>query len=90
MDPVQALGWVAAACTTLSFLPQVVHVLRTRDTAAISGWMYVVFCTGVALWLAYGVATRDAPVVAANGITLALAGTVLVLKLRSGFGPRRR
>jgi MtN3 and saliva related transmembrane protein len=88
MEPVQLLGWVAAACTTLSFLPQVVHVLRTGDTRAISGWMYLVFCAGVALWLAYGVVRSDGPVIVANGVTLALAGTVLALKARDASSAR--
>lgn len=84
MDPVDLLGYAAAACTTLSFLPQVVRTLRTRDTSGISLWMYLVFCTGVALWLAYGIAIGDAPIIAANVVTLGLACTVLALKLRNG------
>jgi len=90
MELASALGFAAATCTTISFLPQVVHILRTRDTSAISGWMYLVFCAGVALWLAYGLVIRDAPMILANVITLALAGTVLALKLRDGVRRRRR
>lgn len=84
MDPIRWLGFAAAACTTLSFLPQVLRTLRTRDTSGISLWMYLLFCTGVALWLAYGIAIGDGPVVVANAITLALAGTVLALKISNG------
>lgn len=84
MDPVRWLGYLAAACTTLSFLPQVLRTLRTRDTSGISLWMYLLFCTGVALWLAYGIAIGDGPMVAANVVTLALAGAVLALKISNG------
>jgi len=90
MDPVSALGYAAAACTTLSFLPQVVRTLRTRDTSGISLWMYLLFCIGVALWLAYGIARADAPIVVANLVTLGLASAVLVLKARGDARPRRR
>jgi MtN3 and saliva related transmembrane protein len=35
----------------------------------------------VALWLAYGVALGDWPIVVANGVTLALASTILTTKI---------
>jgi MtN3 and saliva related transmembrane protein len=79
-----AIGYVAATLTTLSFVPQVVRVVRTRDTHAISRVAYTAFCLGVALWLAFGIAIGSTPVVAANGITLALASVILAYKLRLG------
>ena len=84
MDPTKLLGLCAATFTTVSFLPQAARTIRTRDTTGISLWMYVIFCTGVLLWLVYGLVRRDLPLIAANGITLVTAGTVLVLKVRNG------
>jgi len=78
------LGYAAAILTTASFLPQTLKSWRTRDLSGISLGMYGLFTLGVALWLAYGVALGSWPIIAANAITLALAGTVLVLKLRHG------
>ena len=73
---------MAALLTTTSFVPQVARAIRTADTRAISLWMYLLFSAGVALWLVYGLALMLWPVILANGITLVLALTVLVLKLR--------
>ncbi len=84
MKAITSVGLLAAACTTAAFLPQVLHSLRTRDTRGISLAMYVVFTTGIALWLAYGVLLRDLPIVLANGVTLLLCLAVLTLKLRHG------
>lgn len=78
------IGYAAAALTTGSFIPQAIMTIRTRDTRGISRGMYVLFTTGVALWLAYGVAIGSWPMIAANTVTLALAATILVLKLRFG------
>lgn len=78
----ELLGFVAATCTTLAFLPQVVYVWRRRSADDISLAMYLIMLTGVALWIAYGLATRSVPLVAANVATLVLAGAVLVGKLR--------
>jgi len=81
---ITALGLLAALLTTVAFLPQVLHTLATRDTRGISLRMYAIFTAGVALWLIYGLLTGDLPLVAANAVTLALAGAILILKLRHG------
>ena len=75
------LGYLAAALTTGSFVPQALHTLRTRDVSGISLAMYGTFTAGVALWLAYGLALREWPIVVANAVTLALAATILVAKI---------
>ena len=62
-------------------MPQALHTFRTRDVSGISLGMYSVFTVGVALWLAYGLALAAWPIVVANAITLALAGTILGMKL---------
>ena len=78
----EALGYVAATLTTASFLPQVVKVWRTHSVQDISLWMYSLFTFGVALWFLYGLAIGSLPVMAANGITLLLAASILVAKVR--------
>ena len=81
MTPTDLLGYCAAALTTLSFLPQALLTLRTRDVAGISLGMYGAFTLGVALWLAYGLALGEWPIVAANAVTLALSATILAVKV---------
>lgn len=81
MQP-DTIGFLAGALTTVSFLPQVVKAWRSRSTADISLAMFVLFCTGLVLWTAYGLTIDSTPIVAWNGVTLLLAGTILVLKLR--------
>jgi MtN3 and saliva related transmembrane protein len=46
--------------------------------------MFLVFTTGIFLWLVYGLILRDIPLIAANGTTFVLSGTILFLKLRHG------
>ncbi len=76
-----SIGMLAAFLTTLAFVPQVIRVIQTRDTHAISLLMYLLFSVGVALWLLYGLLLGLWPVVLANGITLALALVVIAFKL---------
>jgi MtN3 and saliva related transmembrane protein len=85
----ESIGSTAAFLTTASFVPQVLRTVRTRDTQAISLWMYVMFSTGVALWGVYGLLIRSWPVVVANAVTLVLALLVLWHKARSALRDRR-
>jgi MtN3 and saliva related transmembrane protein len=78
------IGSAAAALTTTSFIPQAWKIWRTRHTADISLGMYAFFTFGVALWLIYGILLASWPIIIANSITLLLAGTVLVMKLKFG------
>jgi MtN3 and saliva related transmembrane protein len=82
IDSTEMLGLVAACLTTSAFIPQVVHTLRTKDVSGISLPMYIAFCSGVFLWLVYGLLNNQVPVIAANGVTLILALLVLALKLK--------
>ncbi|OHC69211.1 MAG: hypothetical protein A2045_08400 [Rhodocyclales bacterium GWA2_65_20] len=74
-------GYAAAILTTVAFVPQTLKSWRTRDLSGVSLPMYSLFTAGVACWLAYGILLGSWPIIAANTITLALAGIVLVLKL---------
>jgi MtN3 and saliva related transmembrane protein len=82
MQLIDIIGTLAAILTTASFLPQAWHTFRTRDVRGISLGMYSAFTLGVACWLVYGLLLSAWPIVIANCITLALAATILVMKLR--------
>jgi MtN3 and saliva related transmembrane protein len=72
-----ALGYVAGALTTLSFLPQVVRSARMRSAAGLSWLWLLCFGSGVAAWAIYGILRGDPAIIAANSATL-LAVLVLV------------
>lgn len=76
------IGYPAATLTTLAFVPQALHSWRTRDLSGISLPMYALFTLGVALWALYGWLIGSLPIIVANAITLALAASVLWLKVR--------
>ena len=76
------LGLLAACLTTISFLPQVIQIIKTKDTKSISLKMYILFVTGTILWFVYGLFIKNLPVTLANFITGTLAVTILYYKLR--------
>ncbi|MEN9503523.1 MAG: hypothetical protein RI964_2808 [Pseudomonadota bacterium] len=85
MNSVDVLGLVAASLTSLSFLPQVIKTVRSRDTTSISLFMYSLFVTGVGCWLIWGIMVNQVPVIIANVVTLLLAAVILGMKLYAVF-----
>ena len=81
-EAVTAIGLVAGTLTTISFLPQLIHTLRTKSAKDISYVMLIAFMTGVILWLIYGIFLQALPIILANAVTLALILTILALKIR--------
>ncbi len=82
MSFVTILGYIAACCTTASFLPQAVETIRTKDTEGISLYMYLLFTGGVIIWVVYAFITKDMPLLIANAITSVLAMIILIYKIR--------
>lgn len=82
MQLITILGLLAAAFTTLSFLPQAIKTLKTKQTDDLSLGMYVILTTGIFLWLLYGIAIADLPIMLANVVTLVLTSSILILIIR--------
>jgi MtN3 and saliva related transmembrane protein len=74
-------GTIAAILTSISFLPQAIKTIRTRNTKAISLYSYILFVTGVGMWLFYGLLISDWPLIGANTLTFAFSSTILVYKV---------
>jgi MtN3 and saliva related transmembrane protein len=79
---VDGIGFVAAFCTTIAFVPQLVRVLKLRSARDISLGTFLLFSVGVFLWLLYGIYSGSKPVIASNAATLGLSVSILYLKMR--------
>lgn len=79
---IDCIGYAAASMTTLSFLPQLIRVIKLRTARDISLGMFLIFTTGTAFWLVYGILVHSFPVALANSVTFVLSLAILLLKLR--------
>jgi MtN3 and saliva related transmembrane protein len=77
-----AVGIVAAVCTTLSFVPQIVKI-RRQGARDLSYGMLLLYLLGLGLWLIYGIRIGAAEVIGANVVAGSLVAVALVLKWRS-------
>lgn len=82
MNYIDLIGFVAAFGTTVSFLPQAIKTIQTKNTSGISLYMYAVFTGGTVLWLTYGILSQSGPVIACNAVTLIFACIILVYKIK--------
>ena len=87
-EAIETIGALAGILTTLAFAPQVIKSFRSKSVSDISLGMYSALCTGILLWICYGALIGSRPLMAANGITLLLAGRVLYLRLR--YAPEKK
>jgi MtN3 and saliva related transmembrane protein len=82
MESLKLLGYAAGALTTVAFIPQALKIWRTRSADDVSLPTFVAFTIGVALWLAYGFALKEPPMILWNSVTLVLAAAILAMKVK--------
>lgn len=83
MNP-EWIGFLAAFLTTAAYFPQMLKVLREKETRSLSLCMYLFITTGIGLWFVYGVMLGSPSLMLANGLTFLMAGTILFMKIRHG------
>ena len=79
---IQYIGFFAAFCTTIAFLPHAIKVFKSKSTKDISLYMFLIFTIGVLSWLVYGLIINDMPIILANAVTLILSFFILVYKIK--------
>jgi len=78
---IEYIGMLAGFCTTVAFVPQLIKVIKTRTAQGISTSMYLIFISGVILWIVYGIYHNVWPIIIANFFTLLFASAILFVKL---------
>jgi MtN3 and saliva related transmembrane protein len=78
---IEALGMIAALLTSAAFAPQAIKTIRTRSTEDLSLSTFLLQSSGNVLWLVYGLAIFNKPVIIANVITSTLVLIILYYKI---------
>lgn len=78
------VGYVAAAFTTMSLLPQILKIRRLKEAKDVSLLMPFMMAAGSALWTVYGLMLSSPPIIAANIVALlaALATAFFAVRYR--------
>ena len=78
---IEFFGYFAAILTTLAFIPQLIKTLQTKRAEDVSLTTLIMFLTGVAAWIIYGIQISSKPILVANVITFLLNFFILFFKL---------
>jgi MtN3 and saliva related transmembrane protein len=84
MNYIDLLGYIAGILVVISLLPQAIKSWKTKSTKDISLLRYIIYVTGLILWIVYAALIQNGPVAVMNSIGLILAVTILYLKLKYG------
>ncbi|MCR5741473.1 MAG: SemiSWEET transporter [Gammaproteobacteria bacterium] len=81
MQPIEIIGLCAGGCLAISNIPQIIMIIRTKDTKSISVYMYLIYIIGVALWLTYGIIVNSLSMIISNAVAMSTAMFVFIFKL---------
>ena len=81
---IQILGLVAGAFVVIASLPQIIKIIKTKQTRDLSLPTYVLLNIGTMLWIIYGILTRQAAIIIPNVIFQVFNITILYLKIKHG------
>ena len=79
------IGYIAGIIGILSFIPQIIKLLRTRKSEDISLLMMIFIGISVFLWIIYGITISSGPVIYINIIleSLILFNIILIIRWKS-------
>ncbi len=89
MGLIAYVGTVAALCTTIAFIPQILKI-RRQGGQDLSYPMLFLYLIGILLWLVYGLLLHAAAVIWANAVTALLVAAALILKAIHPAGKRAK
>ena len=75
------IGTIAAICTTVGFIPQIIRGIKTRELSDVSPIMLTLLLVGCSLWLIYGIHLKNPIIALANGFTLSFVVTIFLLRV---------
>ena len=82
MDNANIIASIAACLSAISYLPQAIKTIKTKDTGAISFWMYLLSFIGVGFWIVFGFMIGNYPVIIKNIVVMILSALILCIKTK--------
>lgn len=82
MDAIKILGLAAGTITSITFLPQVIQIWKTKSAKDLSMPMLLLLILGVSMWLTYGIIVQDAAIIYTNSMVLTMSFVMLFFKIK--------
>ena len=80
MNPEIIISTIGAIMTTISILPQAIKTIKTKETEALSFWMYFLSTIGVLCYFIFGLMIKNYPLIIGNSIIFVFSSIILAIK----------
>jgi MtN3 and saliva related transmembrane protein len=80
MDWIEATGHAGSILSSITFMPQVYKVWKTKSVGDLSLAMLLIVFSSTVIWLIYGVGRNLLPVIICNAIICALSLVLIYFK----------
>ena len=81
MDIINLVGAAGGIVSSVTFLPQVIKIWKTKSAKDLSMGTLLFLVLNVSLWLLYGILTDLYPIIIKNGIVLSMVFIMVYFKL---------
>ena len=81
MDIINLVGAAGGIVSSITFLPQVIKIWKTKSAKDLSMGTLLFLVLNVSLWLLYGILTNLYPIIITNGIVLSMVFIMVYFKL---------
>jgi MtN3 and saliva related transmembrane protein len=82
MDQVEIIGHAGALISSLTFVPQVIQIWKTKKVNDLNIYMILIVTISTIIWVVYGLLKNILPVILCNTFICLLSLVMLYFKLR--------
>jgi MtN3 and saliva related transmembrane protein len=82
MNLTETIGLVAGTITSITFLPQVIRVWKTKSVKDLSMLMLLLLIGGTSLWFIYGLMLKAPAIIYTNAMVLGMSLVMFYFKIR--------
>lgn len=76
---IEIIGLIACFCTVLSAIPQIIKIYYTHSVKDLALITYILSCSGIILWLVYGILLGSLALIISNVINLILQLIIITM-----------
>lgn len=78
----QMLGYLGSLISILTLLPQIIKMVKTKSVKDISITTFIIQIINVSVWLAYGILSKNIPLIVVNVFMFTNSALLIILKLK--------
>ncbi len=75
------IGYIAGSLSVIAIIPQLVKILKTKDSKNLSLMTYTLYVIVQILWICYGIGRKDLQIIISNIVCMLLSIMIILLSI---------